>query len=97
MDNNLKEIFVYAYLDSIVNNRPKTVYTGLNIIKWISRVFIFVFKPDIFWLASHARRDSAHDYSALHWREPFIITLPSSRYDLNNVERDVKHQIILIN
>ena len=29
--------------------------------------------------------------TALHPTEPFIITL--SRYDLNNVERDIKHQI----
>ena len=27
--------------------------------------------------------------------EPFIIILPSSWYDLDNVERDVKHQIII--
>ena len=27
-----------------------------------------------------------------HCTEPFIITLPSSRYDLHNVKRDVKHQ-----
>ena len=33
---------------------------------------------------------------ALHCTQPFIIILPLSRYDLNNVERDVKHQIILI-
>ena len=26
----------------------------------------------------------------------FINTLPLSRYDLNNVERDVKHQTIII-
>ena len=32
--------------------------------------------------------------SRLHSLEPFIITLPLSPYDLNNVERDVKHQII---
>ena len=30
-----------------------------------------------------------------HCTVPFIITLLSSRYDLNNVERDVKHQIII--
>ena len=28
--------------------------------------------------------------------EPFVITLPSSLYDFNIVERDVKHQIIII-
>ena len=26
----------------------------------------------------------------------FIITLPSSWYDINNVERDIKHQIIIM-
>ena len=31
----------------------------------------------------------------LHCIEPVIIILPSSQYDLNNVERDVKHQIII--
>ena len=29
----------------------------------------------------------------LYCTEPFIIILPLSQYDLNNVERDVKHQI----
>ena len=28
--------------------------------------------------------------------ETFIITSSSSHYDLNNVERDVKHQLIII-
>ena len=32
----------------------------------------------------------------LYFTEPFIITLPSSGYDLNNVERDVNHQIIFL-
>ena len=43
----------------------------------------------------HWRRDLAHDCSALHCTEPFIIILPSSQYDLNNVERDVQHQLII--
>ena len=37
------------------------------------------------------------EYSmALHCAELFIITLPSSRYGLNNVQRDTEHQIIII-
>ena len=36
-------------------------------------------------------------YMAFHRTEPFIITLSSSQHDLNNVERDVKHQIIMFN
>ena len=39
-------------------------------------------------------QNSEHDCTSFRCREPFIIILPSSRYDLNNVERDVKHQII---
>ena len=31
----------------------------------------------------------------LHCTEPFIITIPLSEYDLDNVERDIKHQIII--
>ena len=52
------------------------------------------------WLALHVgsqvprfepqRRNTAHDCKALHCTEPFIVTLPSSPYDLNSVERDVK-------
>ena len=42
------------------------------------------------------KRNSAHDCMALHCTEPNIITLPSSLYDLNNVERDVTHQTIII-
>ena len=45
---------------------------------------------------SHWRQNSSHDYTALDCAEPFFITLPLSRYDLNNVERDVKNQIIII-
>ena len=33
---------------------------------------------------------------ALHCTESFIITLHSSRYDLNNAERDVKQKLIII-
>ena len=35
------------------------------------------------------RQNSAHDCKALHCTESFIITFPSSQYDLNNVERNV--------
>ena len=41
-------------------------------------------------------RFQLYDYMTLHCTEPFIITRSSSRYDLNTVERDVKHQIINI-
>ena len=41
------------------------------------------------------RRNSAHDGTGRHCTESFIITLLSSRYELNNVERDLKHQIII--
>ena len=43
--------------------------------------------PEYHWWGN-----SAHDCMALHCIEPFIITLSLYRYDLNNVERDVKHQ-----
>ena len=33
-------------------------------------------------------------YDASLHRESFIVALPSSRYDLNNVERSVKHQTL---
>ena len=39
---------------------------------------------------------SAHDSMVLLCTEPFIITLPSSGYDLNDVKRGVKHQTIII-
>ena len=32
---------------------------------------------------------------AFHCTEPFIMILPLSQYDPDNVERDVKHQIII--
>ena len=33
---------------------------------------------------------TAHHYMMLHCTEPFIIPFTSSKYDLNNVERDIK-------
>ena len=42
------------------------------------------------------RRNSAPDCMAFHCTVPFIIILPSSWYDLDYVERDVKHQLIII-
>ena len=39
---------------------------------------------------------SAHVCMVLHYIKPFIVTLPLSPYNLSNVERDVKHQIIMI-
>ena len=33
---------------------------------------------------------------AIHCTDPFIVTLPSKRYDVNTVERDIKHQIIMM-
>ena len=38
------------------------------------------------------RQNSSHDCIACGCTEPFIIILPSSQYDLSNVERDIKHQ-----
>ena len=40
-------------------------------------------------------KNSAHDCMALHYTEPFIIILPLSQYDLSNLERDVKHQMMI--
>ena len=37
-----------------------------------------------------------HDCMMLHCIELFIITFPSSQNDLTDVERDVKHQVIII-
>ena len=42
------------------------------------------------------RQNSAYDCMALHCTEPFIIILPSTQYGLNNVEWDIKHQIVII-
>ena len=38
---------------------------------------------------SGSRQNSAHHYTALHCKKPFIITLTLSLYDLNNVVRDI--------
>ena len=38
---------------------------------------------------SHLLQNSAHDCTALHCTEPFIIILQSSPYDLHNVERNI--------
>ena len=38
----------------------------------------------------------SYDCMALYCTEPFIITLPSSRYDLNYMERDMTHQTIVL-
>ena len=43
------------------------------------------------------RQNSAHDCIVLHCTEPFLIIRPLSCYGLNDVERDVKYQIIIIN
>ena len=45
---------------------------------------------------SRWRRNSAHDRMTLHCTESLIVIFPSSQYDLNNVERDVKHRTIII-
>ena len=42
------------------------------------------------------RWNSSYDCTSIHCTEPFIIALLLSGYDLNNVERDVKHQAIII-
>ena len=49
-----------------------------------------------FWLESLWRRNSPYDCTVLLCTEPFSVTLSSFQYDLNNVERDVKHQIVII-
>ena len=38
----------------------------------------------------------SHSCMALHYLEPFIITLPSSRCDLDTNKRDVKHPVIIM-
>ena len=47
-------------------------------------------------LESHWRWNSAHDCTAFHCTEPFINILPLSPYDLNNVERGIKHQLVIV-
>ena len=42
------------------------------------------------------RQNSAHYCMVLHCTEPFIMTLPLSQYDLNDVGRDVGHKIIIV-
>ena len=42
------------------------------------------------------RQNSVHDCTVLHCSEPIIITFPLSRYDIYNVDRDVKHQTFII-
>ena len=42
---------------------------------------------------SQWRRNSAHDCAVLRPTKPFIITLPSSQYDLSKVKRVVRSQI----
>ena len=37
----------------------------------------------------------AHDCTTLNCSEPIIVILSLSQYDINNVEGDVKHQIIV--
>ena len=44
----------------------------------------------------HGRWNSAHDSMASHCIKPFITPISLSCYDLNTVERDVKHKILLI-
>ena len=43
-----------------------------------------------------SRENSSHGCTAFQCTETFIIILPLSRYDLNNVEMYVKHQTIII-
>ena len=47
-------------------------------------------------LESCRRQNSAHDCMGLDCTEPLFITLSGSLYDLNDIERDVKHQTIII-
>ena len=48
------------------------------------------------WVEPRWRWNSAHDCIVLYCTEPFIIILPPTWYGVNNVERDVKHQIVII-
>ena len=48
-------------------------------------------------LGSNLARGRIHLMTmVLHCTKPFIVTLLSSRYDLNNIARDAKHQTIII-
>ena len=42
------------------------------------------------------QQNLAHGCTMLHCIEFFIITLSLSQYDLNNVKRDINHQIIIL-
>ena len=57
---------------------------------WVVSAPDFRFRGLVF--ESHWRRNSSHDCMVLHCLEPFIIILPSSRYNLNNVKRGIKHK-----
>ena len=45
---------------------------------------------------SHWRENSFHDLLYFIAQSLFIIILLKSQYDLNNVKRDIKHQIVII-
>ena len=84
---------------SIRDNDGVCIIFLILIIRW--RVGSGVVSPPDFrsrgpGFKSHWRQHSVHDCTALHCKEPFIIILPLSGYDLNNVKRDVKHEIIII-
>ena len=52
----------------------------------------YILREVLRWLEENSARYCA----TLHCTELFIFTFPLSKYDLNNVEKDVKHQFIII-
>ena len=96
---NRRCVFVVIYPEYSLSYNVACLFVSMNtrlalahlVSSWLLMHGIYIF----FRIEkSRIRIPLEADLTEFRCTEPIIITLPSCRYDLNNVERDVKHQII---
>ena len=96
---NKKPFGLYAVYEWFTGIYTSIKFTQIKFIPIVEKRSIWIAKrlvlPTIPWglgFKSLWRQNSAHDCMVLHLRESFNITFLLSWYDLNNYERDIKHQ-----
>ena len=102
----LLPFFLFSKRQETAENVPKGLSLSKN--KNSSKQDVFVANSDIdgpdrpTCMSAQSDQDlyclyiETHEYMVLHCTVPFIIPSSSSSYDLSNIERDVKCQIIIM-
>ena len=84
-----------TYLKYLQNKALSMLWSQVTYLKYPDRACLNSVDPD--HMPQNVTSDQGlYDCTTLCYTDPLIISPLSSQYDLNNIERDVKHQTIIV-